>query len=324
MSNSTEMTQIEAKKTRSCGCMHIWTMILLVIVTVSSLTQGAYLYYVTSGKTVKESLLEHEYAKVGGKSNYNVITALQQEILSNPASGQDVATQQQFLEQLRNANGRQGTATATSNETTDSNIKLSTLTADQQAAILKNAVIEGNKDADIVVVEYSEMECPFCSQQYHDTKLKENLEKTYGDKVAFIYKSNRGANHSGTEAKQVALLCVKDVAGDEAYTKFYEYIMDRTTLRPNQRDGGVYPVTDLAEAAKAAGVTDITKWQSCVDNKQTLDQFNAETKEARSFNLGGTPGTLIFSRKAGKYTTVSGAYPFQTFEQAIAALQKAE
>lgn len=48
----------------------------------------------------------------------------------------------------------------------------------------------------------------------------------------------------------------------------------------------------------------MTKWQSCFDNKETLTQFTAETQEARKYDLGGTPGTLILNVKTGKYATV--------------------
>lgn len=74
--------------------------------------------------------------------------------------------------------------------------------------------------------------------------------------------------------------------------------MDKST-----NDGGVLDVAKLGDVAKAAGV-DVTKWQSCVDTKETLPRFSAQTAEAQKFGLGGTPGTLILNTKTGKYATI--------------------
>jgi hypothetical protein len=50
----------------------------------------------------------------------------------------------------------------------------------------------------------------------------------------------------------------------------------------------MYPVANLSEAAKKAGV-DIKKWQTCYDNKDTRNEFVTETQEANELGLGGTP-----------------------------------
>jgi hypothetical protein len=50
----------------------------------------------------------------------------------------------------------------------------------------------------------------------------------------------------------------------------------------------MYPVANLSEAAKISGV-DMPQWQSCYDNKDTLNGFVAETQEANELGLGGTP-----------------------------------
>ena len=54
----------------------------------------------------------------------------------------------------------------------------------------ESAAYEGTKDALITVIEYSDMECPFCLKQYHDTQLKEKLLAQYGSGVNFVFKNN--------------------------------------------------------------------------------------------------------------------------------------
>src|SRR5262249_1801372 len=51
---------------------------------------------------------------------------------------------------------------------------------------VRNRPTRGNKDAKVVVVNYDDFQCPFCSRM-HQT-LFPQIYKEYGDKVLFIYK----------------------------------------------------------------------------------------------------------------------------------------
>jgi len=247
---------------------------------------------------IKKAILEIEYDKVGGKSNYDIISK---------------ATMIQMTEQIpqmeQYIKTQWGKVADTTTPTTPT-----IMSPEDIATILSGASIEGNKNADIIAIEYSDMECPFCIRQYSDTKLQPSLAAQYGDKVGFAFKNNRGVNHPGTEAKALGALCAKQVGGDKAYIGFYHAIMDGTT------QNNLYAVDKLPEIAKNLKL-DIKKWQSCVDTKATLAQFESETKEAQKYKLNGTPGTLLLNVKTGKYATVEGAYPMSEFTQKIISIQ---
>jgi len=256
---------------------------------------------------VKRAFLEIEYAKVGGKDNYEIMTAAQRLSVNDPQNPSNIKAMKQYVDSF--ASGGKATQSAG-----DTPAVTASLTPEQVSAIISGAVLEGNKDAEIVAIEYSDMECPFCIKQYHDTKIQASLTAQYGDKIAFVFKNNRGVNHPGTEAKALGTLCAKKVGGDTAYAKFYHAIMDGTS------QGNVYPVAKLGDIAKNLKL-DVTKWQSCVDSKATLAQFEAESAEAQKYGLSGTPGTLLLNVKTGKYATVEGAYPFTSFTEKIASIQ---
>lgn len=252
---------------------------------------------------IKKAILEIEYDKVWGKENYDLVNKAQQLQLK-----QTLPQIKQFVETNGgSAAGAQGTPAQPNTS--------STLTPDVVSKVISDAVVEGNKNADIIAIEYSDMECPFCIRQYHDTKLWESLQAKYGDKVKFAFKSNRGVNHPGTELKALGALCAQKIGGDTAYVKFYNTVMSGSTT------SSVYSVARLPDAAKEAGI-DVQKWQTCVDKKEPLAQFEAQTKEAQWFGLGWTPGTLILNVKNGKYMTVEGAYPIDAFNQKIDELMK--
>lgn len=290
------------------------TYVLLIVV----ILQGFLNLYLLTGNSVtlpastgidalgvKKALLEMEYDKVGGKENYELISK------ATLIQMQDQIPQiKQFIETQW---GSQAVDTWT---TTPAPTVNQEMTSEAITKLLSTTTLEGNAAADIVVIEYSDMECPFCVRQYQETKLKESLLTKYESKVAFAFKNNRGVDHEGTEAKALGALCARKIGGDEAYVSFYTTVMDGTT-----QAGGVYAVADLPKAAEAAGI-DVTKWQVCLDTKETIAEFTAETQEANGFGLGGTPGTLILNVKTGKYTTVEGAYPLSSFVEKIDSLME--
>ena len=252
---------------------------------------------------IRKVLLELEYDKVGGKENYDLLQKytqmqIKEQIpqIKKTVEGWSMPSVQQPAGPVAAAQG--------------------TISPDDVKKILADSSIEWNKDATIVAIEYSDMECPFCMRQYHDTKLFPTLLSQYGEKVAVAFKNNRGVNHKWTEAKALGALCAGKLWGDLSYQKFYKGVMDKST-----NEWGVLDVAKLGEVAKAAGV-DTAKWQACVDTKETLARFASQTTEAQKYSLGGTPGTLILNVKTGKYATVEGAYPYSTFTAKIDELMK--
>ncbi len=255
---------------------------------------------------VKKALLEIEYSKVGGKANYDIMTQAQNLSVNDPQNPSNIEAMKKYISTF-------GSGTKSPIVPTTPAVSAILSPADV-AIILSGAALEGNKLADIVAIEYSDMECPFCIKQYSDTKIQASLLTQYGDKVAFAFKNNRGVNHPGTEAKAIAALCAKKVWGDKPYIGFYHAVMDGTS------QWNVYPVAKLADIAKKLSL-DMVKWQACVDSKSTLAWFEAETAEAQKYGMGGTPGTLLLNVKTGKYSTVEWAYPFSEFTQKIESIK---
>lgn len=275
--------------------LNIWGLYLLMGNTVSFPSSLA-----MNPIGIKKALLEMEYQKVGGKANYDVVNqaTLIQIKDQLPQMQQYIKTQWWKVDD------------AQANEP----VVTTSLSTDEINAILSGASIEGNKWADIIAIEYSDMECPFCIKQYSDTKLQASLATQYGDKVAFVFKNSRWVNHPGTEAKAIGALCAKRVGWDKAYIAFYHAIMDGTT------QSAVYPVDKLGDIAKNIKI-DLEKWNACVSSKATLALFDAEGEEAKKYGMAGTPWTLLLNVKTGKYAIVEWAYPFSEFVQKIASIQ---
>jgi protein-disulfide isomerase len=109
---------------------------------------------------IKKAILELEYEKVGGKANY--------ELVSKATLLQMKDQIPQIEQYLKTQGGNTAAPTAQPNQPAAT----STMSPEEVAKILSSAALEGNKSADIVAIEYSDMECPFCIKQYHDTKIQ--------------------------------------------------------------------------------------------------------------------------------------------------------
>lgn len=75
------------------------------------------------------------------------------------------------------------------------------------------------------MIEYSDLECPFCLMQYRNRTIDTILRK-YPKQVNYGYKTFRAVQHENSEIKAKALLCVGQIGGTEAYGSYYRKIFD--------------------------------------------------------------------------------------------------
>lgn len=141
----------------------------------------------------------------------------------------------------------------------------------EMSEIKKDAYMEGNKDALITIVEYSDLECPFCIRHFQEG-VAESLSQTYGSTVQYTFKNFRAVQHPGSEAKANALLCAGVLGGTEVYAAYYADILTGSGNRE------LFSVEKLTSLAVDIGL-DEKKFDSCVESKEQLVRFEAETAE---------------------------------------------
>jgi len=281
---------------------HPKTLIIsLLIVSILASVGSSYFFSKQVSKEVIESYLALEYKKSGGKENYELISEAQRLQLE-----QQIPQIREFLKNGASVNQQTG-----KQETPPKK-----LSKDELASIKKDAYIEGNKEAKITLIEYSDLECPFCIRQFKEGTIKKVHEK-YGDTVNSIFKNFRGVPHENAEIEAVATLCAGQVGGTEKYASYYQAILGRS----NGGNGTGFSKDALVPLAKEFGL-DMKKFQSCFDAKSTLARFDLETTEGKKLGVSGTPWTVIINNETGEYELVAGAYPVSEFERVITKLLK--
>jgi protein-disulfide isomerase len=157
---------------------------------------------------------------------------------------------------------------------------------------VKGRPVRGNPNAKVVVVNYDDFQCPYCSHM-HET-LFPGLLKEYGDRVAFIYKDfplseiHPWAIHAAVDANCLAS------QNNDAYWDFADYIhANRDVVNSEKGHDNQLAALDkitLNEAGKFK--LDSGKLQACV-KAQNDDAVKASTKEGESLGISGTPTMFI-------------------------------
>lgn len=161
--------------------------------------------------------------------------------------------------------------------------------------------ILGNPEAKVVLVEYSDTECPF-SKRFHTTINQ--LAKEKGSDIALVYRHFPIAQlHPKAFHEAVATECAYEQGGNEVFWKYLDEVYTRTNSN-NSLDP-----KELPKIAESLGL-DMTKFNSCLDTEKYADKVKADIKSGDDIGVNGTPKSFIL--KKGKVVdTVEGAYPYE-------------
>lgn len=71
------------------------------------------------------------------------------------------------------------------------NTHAATMTQSEVDTLMIGATVEGSTGAEVTLLVYSDMECPFCIRLHNDIGLWKNIQAKYGTRVNYVYKNNR-------------------------------------------------------------------------------------------------------------------------------------
>lgn len=179
--------------------------------------------------------------------------------------------------------------------------------------VTENDHIRGNKDAEVVFIEYSDYECPYCNK-FHPTMIQ--VMENYGDQVAWVYRHFPLSFHQHAQILGEASECVAAYAGNDAFWTFsddlYASMADKSIY---DADGATVSDETILSKAVAAGANraDIEK---CLNESEMTNKVKNQAAAGGQAGITGTPGTVIVSEKGG-YELIPGALPYVQVEQML-------
>ena len=155
----------------------------------------------------------------------------------------------------------------------------------------------GPADAPIVIVEFSDFQCPFC-KRWHD-QVYQPLFAAYPGKIRLVYRNLPLTTiHPQAMPAAEAAMC----AGEQnAYWQYHEALFNgQETLGT---DFYIQTATDLG--------LDVASFQACIEDHRYQDQIQADMDFALSLGVQSTPTFFING------LAIVGAQPLTTFTDII-------
>lgn len=195
------------------------------------------------------------------------------------------------------------TTTTTTNTNTAAAAAQPTLVDAANITIEEGDYVRGNPDAKVTMVEFTDLECPFC-KKFHPS-IKNTFDANKND-VRWVYKHFPLSFHPEAKPAAVASECAGKLGGNDT---FWTYV---DTLYENQNDLGDALYKQIAgDLGLNAG-----EFSTCLTSGEFNAKIAADQKLGQSVGVGGTPSTYVIS--GGTAEKLNGAVPQTQVETAVA------
>ena len=164
----------------------------------------------------------------------------------------------------------------------------------------KDAPFLGNKNAQIVIVEFGDFQCPYCKAEA--PILKQLVVQDSSVKLIFRNFPNPVA-HADALAAALAAQCANEQG------KFWEY---HDQLFANQDD---LSDSNLKSIASGLGLN-TNQFNQCLDSSKYFSVIQSDMQDGLSLNITATPTFYINGTK------VVGNIPYDTFKKAIDGIKQ--
>ncbi|OFN77480.1 disulfide bond formation protein DsbA [Corynebacterium sp. HMSC074E01] len=162
----------------------------------------------------------------------------------------------------------------------------------------------GAVDAPVVISEFSDFECPFCSR--HANVTEPDILKKYVEKGLVRIEWN-DFPVNGPAAVEAA----KAGRAAAAQGKFQEFKHELYTASKDISGHPEFGIEDFMKFAKKAGVADLQKFRQQATDDTYAEVIETATSYASQIGITGTPAFVVGDQ------FVSGAQPLEVFEQLI-------
>lgn len=146
---------------------------------------------------------------------------------------------------------------------------------------ITHSPFKGKADAPVVIVDYTDFQCPYCAKLVH---VLEQLLELYPDKVKIVYKSYPLRNHRFAFKAATAAMAAHEKG------KFWEFY-DRLYEKHNQMNDQV-----IMDVRKALAL-DIPEFDSLMNSQKIRNLVIRDYREGYTNGVRGTPTVFINGKR---------------------------
>ena len=172
-----------------------------------------------------------------------------------------------------------------------------------------NDHILGDPNAPVKLVEFSDLECPFC-KRFHST-MKQLIDE-YGKsgQVAWVYRHfPLDSIHSKARKEAQATECANELGGNEKFWSYLDKIYEVTPSN-NRLDPSTLP-----QIAEDIGL-DRVQFEACLEGDKYVQHIENDYQDAIASGGRGTPYSVVIAEN-GKKFSISGAQPYSAIKSII-------
>ncbi len=167
-------------------------------------------------------------------------------------------------------------------------------------ALVDDDSVRGKENAPVTIVEFSDYECPFCERFYNDAEKQIIEQYVKTGKVKFVYRDFPLSFHQNAQKAAEAAEC----AGEQGkYWEMHDLLFEKGV------QGGV---SSFKQYARDIGLK-TSDFDKCLDSGQMAGEIRKDTSDGQRAGVQGTPAFYVNGQE------ISGAQPFQAFQQVIDA-----
>jgi protein-disulfide isomerase len=183
--------------------------------------------------------------------------------------------------------------------------------AENVKPVSENDHVRGDRNARIALIEYSDLECPFC-KSFHPT-VQQVIDE-YDGQVMWVYRHfPLDQIHAKADKEAEAVECANELAGNDGFWALLDKIFEVTP----SNNGLV--LDNLPKLAGEVGI-DEGAFKECLDSGKYAQRVEDDYQGGIEAGITGTPGNILLDTKTGETLLVPGALPFEQIKQSIDSL----
>jgi protein-disulfide isomerase len=170
--------------------------------------------------------------------------------------------------------------------------------------------IVGSRNAALVIVEYSDTECPYC-KVFHQTM--QEIVSSYNGEVSWVYRHFPIAGlHAKAPREAEATECAAELGGNQAFWNYINKLFETTNSNDSLED------SELPRIATAIGL-DEEAFNACLSSGRHTESITQSIESAIRAGALGTPYSIIVAQD-GRQVVINGAEPIDMVKVKIDAL----